>query len=129
MLDAVQPSCRVLFIDDDPVARMSVELLLSDAGMDVFAIGSPIGATRLIREHAIDVVVCDLNMPCMRGDSFARLFRSNRHYRRLPLVLLSGASEDQLDDVRGDPNLSAVVQKDELETALVPIIRRLTRRF
>jgi CheY-like chemotaxis protein len=120
--------CRVLFIDDDPVARLSVETLLGQAGMRVHSIPSPIGATRAIRENQIEVVVCDLNMPCMRGDAFARLFRSMRQYGHLPLVLLSGAPDTELDALRADTNLSAVVQKGELDKRLVSVIKRLTRK-
>jgi CheY-like chemotaxis protein len=122
------PNYRVLFIDDDPVARLSVETVLEGAGMDVYSIPSPIGATRAIRENRIEVIVCDLNMPCMRGDAFARLFRSIRAHGHLPLVLLSGAPEAELDALRADENLSAVVQKGELDTRLVAVIRRLARR-
>jgi CheY-like chemotaxis protein len=122
------PNYRVLFIDDDPVARLTVESVLEHAGMQVHSIPSPIGATRAIRENRIEVVVCDLNMPCMRGDAFARLFRTIRSHGHLPLVLLSGASESELDALRADENLSAVVQKGELDTRLVGVIRRLARR-
>lgn len=119
---------RVLFIDDDPVARSVVSSVLEGAGLHVHAIASPIGATRTIRDEKIDVVICDLNMPAMQGDAFARLFRENRLLRHLPLVLLSGAPREQLEELMSRGTIDAVVHKSEIETSLVSTINRLSRR-
>jgi CheY-like chemotaxis protein len=79
----------VLVIDDDDVAQGAVASLLEKAGFSVHVLDSPIGATRAIRDQKIDIVVVDLNMPAMRGDAFARMFRKSPLFANIPLVVVS----------------------------------------
>lgn len=119
---------RVLVIDDDETARTVVGSLLEEGGFEVHVIASPIGASRAIREHEIDAVVCDLNMPAMKGDAFARLFRQSRAFKDVRLVLISGASREELDALRHDGTVDAVLHKSDLAASLVPLLRRIIRR-
>lgn len=119
---------RVLVIDDDETARTVVGALLEEAGYKVHAIASPIGASRTIREHDVDAVICDLNMPAMKGDAFARLFRQSRAFKDVRLVLISGASREELAALQHDGTVDAVLHKSELAENLAPLLRRIIRR-
>ena len=116
---------RVLVIDDDAVAQTAIANLLTAGGFDVHILDSPIGATRAIRDQRIDIVVCDLNMPAMRGDAFARMFRKTSLFSKIPLVVLSAAPQKELDAIRAQGMADAVVHKGELRTGLLPILRKL----
>jgi two-component system OmpR family response regulator len=118
----------VLVIDDDETARLVVRDTLQQAGFTVHTSATPIGATRLVREHGVSVVVCDLNMPAMRGDALARLFRGSKALQHVRLVLISGAGQDQLDAIARDGVVDAALSKDALAQALVPTLHRLVRR-
>ena len=118
-------SAKVLVIDDDETAREIVRALLTRAGFSVVVVSTPIGATRLIREIGIDAVVCDLNMPAMQGDSLARLFRSSKALRAVRLVLMSGASHEELGALLFQGSVDAVVHKSDLQRELVSKLRAL----
>jgi len=124
----MQTGQNVLVIDDDDTAREVTGAILSGAGFTTHLISSPIGATRAVRELSIDAVVCDLNMPAMRGDALARLFRQSKSLRLIPLVLISGAPREELDVLVADGTVDAIVHKSDLGTVLVQQIRRLLSR-
>ena len=119
---------HILVIDDDETALTVIGAILREAGFKTHAIASPIGATRAVREHSIDAVVCDLNMPAMRGDALARLFRQNKALRCVPLLLVSGAGRDELDELAAAGTVDTVVHKADLGTQLVTQLRKLLSR-
>lgn len=58
---------RVLVVDDEPNARRMLEILLSKLGCVVLTAGDGQAALDLVSEHAVDLVVTDLNMPILDG--------------------------------------------------------------
>lgn len=125
---ATTTGARVLVIDDDEVALMTLERILLKQGFGVHTMVSPIGATRVVRDQGIAVVVCDLNMPAMQGDAFARLFRRTRLFKDVGLILVSAAPEDELERLSDEGVADAVVHKSAVERELVPTVRRLVVR-
>lgn len=116
---------RVLLIDDDVTAQTVVASVLQAAGFEVHTLSSPIGATRTIRDHQIGFVICDLNMPAMRGDAFARMFRKSSVLNKLRLIVISAAPRAELDRLMDEGTVDGVVHKGDLDRILVPLIRRL----
>ena len=119
---------RVLLIDDDPTAQQVVAALLEAGGCVVHTLSSPIGATRAIRDHEIEAVVCDLNMPAMRGDAFARMFRKSNVLQKVKLVVISAAPQDELERLVGEGNVDGVVHKSDLDRRLLPLLKKLLQR-
>lgn len=116
----------VLVIDDSDIARAEMKRLLTEAGMQVMTLASPIGATRAILDGNVDVVVIDVLMPGMRGDRLAALFRSNPRFKTLGVVLVSGEDPSELRRLLEETRASAVVQKRDLK-GLVTAVQRLLR--
>lgn len=115
----------VLVIDDSDIARASMVRSLSQAGLDVLDLPSPIGATRSIVRHNVRLVVIDINMPSMRGDKLAALFRNNDRLRELKLVLVSGTEPERLSDLAVEVGADGVVSKSAGTDALVHMVRQL----
>lgn len=116
----------VLVIDDSEIALAQMTRILQTAGMRVVDLASPIGATRAITTHAVDVVVIDFLMPGMRGDRLAALFRGNPRFKKLGVVIVSGESGDDIERLSKEAGADAIVRKNEL-TKLVPAIRAALR--
>lgn len=118
------PTARVLVIDDDEVVLVAICDLLEGDGHKVFTQISPIGATQAIIKNEIDVVVVDLNLPEMRGDSVVRLIRSWDRLKDLPVIMISGAATDSLEQMRKSFPAIQVLSKSVLETDLSQAISR-----
>src|SRR4051795_9728494 len=110
---------KVLVVDDDEIAR---ELLCSElerAGCEVLSLPSPIGATRVIHDEKIDVIVLDVVMPNLRGDRLAKLLRGNPRFAKLGVVLVSGESGIELQKLASAVGADAVLSKDAIRATLV----------
>jgi two-component system response regulator AtoC len=58
---------KVLVVDDEPNARRMLQILLSGLGCEVLTAGDGKAALALVAEHAVELVVTDLNMPELDG--------------------------------------------------------------
>lgn len=117
-----------LVIDDDDIARELACSLLREGGYLVEELPSPIGATRILLSGRIDLVILDLFMPMMDGDRFMRLLAENPKLAQTVIILVSGASTQELLKVTEKVSPHAVVAKRELREQLVPTANRWMRR-
>lgn len=114
---------RALIIDDDPISCELVASILRDGGYDTFELPSPIGATKLIRNRAIDVVVLDVMMPELSGDKVARILRSHADLQRLLIVLVSSCPREQLLRLASEVKADAVVSKEDVRKTLLAAVK------
>src|SRR6187431_3742637 len=110
-----QPKLNVLVIDDSEIARADMSHRLSTAGFKVSNLASPIGATRVIVDQAIDVVVIDVQMPSIRGHRLAALFKGNPRFVKLGVILVTGGSEAELEELRQVAKADAILSKAKLD--------------
>lgn len=106
---------NVLVIDDSDIAREQMADRLKQAGFSVSTLASPIGATRVIADQAIDVVVVDLQMPSIRGDRLAALFKGNRRFAALGVILVTGSNETELSQLGALAKADSVLSKARLD--------------
>lgn len=113
-------------IDDSDIARAEMSRLLVAGGLRVVGLASPIGATRAIIDNNVNVVVIDVQMPSIRGDRLAALFRGNPRFKSLGVILVSGEGDTELHRLAAEVAADAVVSKAKL-SELVPTVQRLAR--
>ena len=96
---------RILLVDDEPLVRESVSLLLAADGHDVSV--APGGREALLEfsEGRFDLVITDLKMPVMRGDALAAEIKKKAP--ETPVILLTAHAE-MLGDA---PELSVYIDK------------------
>jgi len=117
--------CSVLIIDDSEIARMALAELFQSAGCTVHQRENPIGASAEIIKHGVHVVVVDMQMPLMSGTRFVELVRKNPRLDPVKLVLITGASQDELESAGKEAGADAVVSKRSLTSDLLPTVQRL----
>ena len=113
---------RVLVIDDDDVAREALLSTLQASGHEVFDLPSAIGATSLMLQHQIDVLVLDIRMPHLSGDKLARMLRNNPRLSHVGIVLVSGCNEEELGSVLGGAGADAFVNKRDIRERLAEAV-------
>lgn len=82
----------LLIIDDSEAVRSRVKSALAPATMFDTVLEAADGLTgfKLLREHPIDLVLCDLVMRGVDGMKFLALKRSDRAHDDVPVILLTG---------------------------------------
>jgi two-component system, chemotaxis family, chemotaxis protein CheY len=118
---------HVLVIDDSEIARSYMVGLLGDADFVVFEQPSAIGATRAIRENAIQAVVVDVSMPGLSGDKLVGVLRKNQRLDGLVIVVVTGKTSDEVSDLAELEAADEVLFKDGLNETLVRTLGRLLR--
>lgn len=84
----------IVVVDDHPLIRLAVRILLENHGHRVLAEASNgVDAIQLVRMHEPDVVVLDLDIPKLDGLSVMAHFKSNRFAGKV-LVLTASSPTD-----------------------------------
>jgi response regulator NasT len=83
-------TAQVMTVEDDPIVRADLRLVLEDAGFGVCAgARDGIEAVELARLHTPDVIVLDLGLPRLDGVEATRQILRERN---IPIIALTGRS-------------------------------------
>lgn len=90
--------CRVLYIEDNQSNLTLVEWILErDAGIALIAAMGGRRGIELAHEHQPDLIVLDLHLPDMPGETVLQCLQADVATRRIPVVVLSAdASEKRI---------------------------------
>ena len=101
---------RILVVDDDSVIReLLVEVLEDESDHEVIVASNGQEALDQLQRHAVDAIVCDVNMPVMDGFEFVRNVRSSPDLHDLPVLLISAAA--RLERVDPDLDVDLMLEK------------------
>ena len=85
-------SIRALIVDDSSVMRKIVERSLRQAGLDlsdVLQAGNGAEALSMLKDSAVDLILCDINMPVMDGIEFIKQIPSIENAKNVPVVMIT----------------------------------------
>jgi DNA-binding response OmpR family regulator len=85
----------ILVVDDTTLAREAVAKLLEHEGFSVLRAQHGRDAWAMMYDHTPDLVLLDLMMPEMDGITLLRMIRRSDRWEGLPVVVLTGATDDQ----------------------------------
>ncbi|MGU9991468.1 response regulator [Bordetella avium] len=88
-------TATILVADDSATMRMIVKAALTSAGWQVLAAANGQEALALARQHEVDLVVSDWNMPVMGGLELIQGLRQEQGYEDVPVLVLT--TEDDGD--------------------------------
>jgi len=85
-------SIRCLIVDDSSVMRKIVERSLRQAGIemtDVFQAANGAEALGILQDTAVDLILCDINMPVMDGLEFVKQLSGVASAKGVPVVMIT----------------------------------------
>jgi two-component system, chemotaxis family, chemotaxis protein CheY len=83
---------RVLVVDDSTVMRRMVVKSLEMGGLpvdEVFEADSGLQALRILDDHWVDLVLCDINMPNMNGVELVERMANDVLTAKIPVVMVT----------------------------------------
>ena len=98
---------RVLLAEDSATARMWLRYVFSSIidGIQIEEAEDGRTALKVLTASRVDLVVTDLQMPGMDGNSLIHVLRRNAVLRRKPILVVTGAAESFGADLGQDPFL------------------------
>jgi two-component system, chemotaxis family, sensor kinase CheA len=119
---------RILVVDDSITTRLLEQAVLESAGHEVLTAVDGAQAWSMLQEHAVDLVVSDIEMPKMNGIELCEAMRASRRLREIPMVLVTSL-ESAADRQRGlEAGADAYIVKSSFDQdTLLDTIRQLLR--
>ncbi len=87
----------ILVVDDDPLNRAMLSMSLGAEGHQVREAGNGLEAIAVLAEHAIDVVLTDIEMPEMDGYGLLAHRSGDDRLKTIPFIVISGV--DEMDSI------------------------------
>ncbi len=86
-------SAVILVVDDDPLNRTMLSMSLGNEGHHVLEAGNGHEAIATLSEHAIDLVLTDIEMPAMDGYGLLNHRAGDDRLKAIPFIVISGVDE------------------------------------
>ncbi len=83
----------ILVVDDSPTVGSTVEWILRDHGYSVCVARDGLAALNALRTFNPDLLLLDIRLPNVNGVQLCKMLRSNIRYAELPIIMLSGLSD------------------------------------
>jgi two-component system chemotaxis response regulator CheY len=98
---------HILIVDDSKTVRNLVGFIMKKEGFKVSMAENGVDALEKLysSDEHIDLIISDINMPCMDGFTFIKTVREQDAYRDLPIVVLS--TEGRETDIQQGIQLGA----------------------
>jgi two-component system, OmpR family, aerobic respiration control protein ArcA len=94
-LKSTQPS-TILVVEDDDIMRKSLHRIFATEGYNVIAVESAAELTNVLSESSIDLILLDVGLPWVNGFELAEMMKNHRETRSIPIVFLSGHSDQEM---------------------------------
>src|SRR6202158_3680398 len=91
----VEPRIKILLVDDTPENLVSLEAALGSLGEELVTAGSGKEALRHLLEDDFAAILLDVRMPDMDGFETAEMIRSRPRSRQIPILFLTGYSNEE----------------------------------
>jgi two-component system cell cycle response regulator CtrA len=117
---------RILLVEDDPTTSKSIEMMLQNANLNVYATDLGEEGIDLAKLYDYDLILLDLNLPDMNGHEVLRQLRVAKV--ETPILILSGM-DDTENKLKGfgfgaDDYMTKPFNRQELIARIHAIVRR-----
>jgi DNA-binding response OmpR family regulator len=115
---------KIFILDDDETACQLAERVLAKAGYEVKSQTRAIGATSSIKSYGPDLVLLDVMMPALSGDTLVELILKT--VKPSPKILFySNKQEDELRELARKNSVDGYICKVHGPTALLRSVRNM----
>ncbi len=120
----------IIVVDDDKTVREIVIKYLKNCGYKNFISASD-GRLGLeaVFDYTPDLILCDYNMPHMKGDEFHNELINNPTYKKIPFVFLSAIADEDLIIERRQKGATAYLKKPIDEKILIITVEENIKKY
>jgi CheY-like chemotaxis protein len=85
---------RILIVDDEQDIRTYLSTLFEDQGYATTLARDGVEAMQQVQGSPPDLITLDISMPEKSGVKFFRDLKSDERWKKIPIVIVTGVSED-----------------------------------
>ena len=116
----------LLIVDDSNSLRKTVAMSLEKISQQVIQAENGINAlTELKKSGAVELVVCDLEMPLMNGFQFLKAVKQNPEFKDIPVIILTSRDSDKHRKMALEFGAAAYLVKPCPEQELIGTITKI----
>ncbi|MCQ4346586.1 ATP-binding protein [Pseudomonas stutzeri] len=117
------PRQRILYVEDNRASQMLVQRALADLG-DVEVMENGLEALHWITENPPQLLLLDIDLPGLQGDSLLRSLRRNARTSELPVIVISaGALPEDFAQVSDLDVLNYLTKPLKIQTLREAVLR------
>ena len=114
----------VMIVDDSAMDRKIMRNALEELGVNIIEAKDGVEALNLLKQHDVDAMLIDIEMPRMDGYTLAQEIRKYNKYRKLPLIAVTSRAT-KADRVRGvEVGMNEYITKPYSKEYLQNVVRR-----
>ena len=114
----------VMIVDDSAMDRKIMHNALEELGINIIEAKDGVEALNLLKQHDVDAMLIDIEMPRMDGYTLAQEIRKYNKYRKLPLIAVTSRAT-KADRVRGvEVGMNEYITKPYSKEYLQNVVRR-----
>ncbi len=121
---------RILIVDDEEDIRTYLSTLLEDEGFKTVTAKDGAEAVKALQGEAPDLITLDVSMPEKSGVKFYREIKTDERWKRIPIVIVTGVSEDFKNFISSRHQIPApegFVSKPISPDEILNLVRTLTK--
>lgn len=118
----------ILVVEDNEMNMRLMADLLSHYGYQVLEAGNGVEALALLRQHPVELVLLDMQMPIMNGFECAKMIRNNEKNAKIKIVAVTSFAMDEERALIFKTGVDEIIAKP-IDTREFPkIVARLLER-
>ncbi len=103
---------KILIIEDDiNIRKVIAQYLLCDSYKNFIQAANGKQGLEAVYEYHPDMIICDYNMPEMKGDVFHDTILANPNFKHIPCIFLSAIADDKIITERRRKGAGAYLKK------------------
>lgn len=108
---------KILIVDDEEVARISLELMLSDRNAEINVAYNGEDALNYVKENDVDIILLDLMLPDISGQEVLSSLRDQNLLGDIKVIIQSGKIvEKDIKEIESNKNIRIISKPYDKET-------------
>jgi PAS domain S-box-containing protein len=123
------PRLRILYVEDDHASQVLVQRALADIG-DVDVMENGLEALHWLTENPPELLLLDIDLPDLQGDSLLRSLRKHARTSDLPVIVISAGALPEDLAIVSDLNVACYLTKPlKIQLLRETVMRIGTQRY
>jgi CheY-like chemotaxis protein len=118
-----EESLKVLVAEDERISRLFLSRLLQRAGYRVVEVENGEEVLPALRSEGADLLLLDYNLPGLSGAELAFELQGDANHGTIPVLIITGYAEDEVQELELPANVKAVVTKPVDQKKLLQLIK------